>query len=613
MKHFLILWFLVTDVLVVPFYANASSISDWIYSIEGIGMKFSYEEDTNSCKLFNVEEGASGKLTIPSNVMIYGSRRTVNGIDHKALYHIDGITEIIVPSSVTSVDNGAFQCASGLTKVELPNVTSVGENVFGGCTNLKTVSLPKVTKILGRGTFSGCKSLTNISIPNVTEIQGERNFANCEKLTNIDFLPNNINTDLCASFEHCSGLVNITIPKWIKKLYATFEYCSNLENVTLQEGITIIGLRTFSGCKLKGIIFPNSLDSIGSGAFDGCPLQNINIPQKLTKFSPALAFSGCKDLQTISVASGNQRYDSRNDCNAIIEKSTSKLVLGCYSTTIPNSVRIIGRGAFNNCPLLTNMNLPERLSVIEENAFSGTSLASVSIPSQVSEIGSHAFPKTLETIIVDEENEVYDSRNDCNALIESATNTLLIGNKNTFIPEGIVAIADEALSEQKEIKEMYLPQSLTSIGKAAFSGCSGLTELIIPAKVSSIDGNAFYNCSGLTTITCHLKEPMAINENVFLLSDKDKKYDIYDKATLRVPKGTKKKYWNVAGWSRFENIVEMGDANVDSSIDVADIATIISVMAGGGDEATRKLSDVNCDGVVDVADIASVISIMASR
>ncbi len=116
-----------------------------------------------------------------------------------------------------------------------------------------------------------------------------------------------------------------------------------------------------------------------------------------------------------------------------------------------------------------------------------------------------------------------------------------------------------------------------------------------------------------------MTETIDIDESVFLLSNSNKQYDIYNNATLYVPKGTKRKYWDAAGWSRFENIVEMeesvpvkGDVNCDEIVDVADISTIISVMAGS-ESWPASAADVNGDGKVDVADIASVINEMVVR
>ena len=163
------------------------------------------------------------------------------------------------------------------------------------------------------------------------------------------------------------------------------------------------------------------------------------------------AFLRCSGLTSITVASGNTKYDSRNNCNAIIETATNTLISGCQTTIIPNSVISIGDNAFESC----------------------TGLTSIDIPSSVISIGDGVFLNCsgLISITVENGNNQYDSRDDCNAIIKTSTNTLIYGCKATIIPN-----------------------SVTSIGNGAFYYCSGLTSVTIPNSVTSIGNKAFYGC-----------------------------------------------------------------------------------------------------------------------
>ena len=116
--------------------------------------------------------------------------------------------------------------------------------------------------------------------------------------------------------------------------------------------VTIIGYRAFDGCSgLTSLTIPNSVTSIGSFAFSGCSgLTSVTIPNSVTIIG-AWAFSGCSGLTSLKVEEGNPKYDSRNNCNAIIESSTNTLIAGCKTTTIPNSVTSIGYDAFYGCPI----------------------------------------------------------------------------------------------------------------------------------------------------------------------------------------------------------------------------------------------------------------------
>ena len=184
-----------------------------------------------------------------------------------------------------------------------------------------------------------------------------------------------------------------------------------IKTVTIGDGITSIGDYAFYSCRgLTELTLPNSVTSIGN-------------PNSVTSIGNS-AFGGCSGLEKITVDGGNKRYDSRDNCNSIIETGTNTLIVGCKNSVIPNSVTSIGDGAFRGCSGLTELILPN----------------------SVTSIGEYAF--------------YYCS----------------------------------------ELTELTLPNSVTSIGWYAFQGCSGLTELTLPSSVTRIGKNAFSDCSGLEKI-----------------------------------------------------------------------------------------------------------------
>ena len=223
---------------------------------------------------------------------------------------------------------------------------------------------------------------------------------------------------------------------------------------SLGDIVTSMGEQGFAECSFKSIIIPNSVTSIGYNAIGLCfDLERITIPDSVTSIGEN-AFSACKSLTSI---------------------------------TIPDSVTSIGSRAFLGCSGLTN----------------------ITIPDSVTSIGSRAFNvcDSLTSIIVSNGNSIYDSRNNCNAIIETATNTLIAGCKNTIIPNSVISIGDYAFEGCSGLTSITIPDGVTSIGESAFEGCSGLTSIYIPSSVTTITASShlyspFYGCLSSLKIYC---------------------------------------------------------------------------------------------------------------
>ena len=306
-----------------------------------------------------------------------------------------------------------------------------------------------------------------------------------------------------------------------------FYQCFDITSVVLPNTITVIGNYAFYNCiGIISVDFSNNLNTIGKEAFVLCTaLEHIEFPETLTQINKN-AFRGCTGL------SG--------------------------SITIPPHLTIVEEGVFVNCKI-SSVIFSEGVETIKSQAFYNCPLVSIQIPSTLTTIGSDALYNTLgykfQSIVVDEDNPVYDSRDHCNALIKTATNTLLIGSEYAFIPNGVTTIGRLAFHSIIALDSITIPNSVERIEFAAFSGCDHLTAITIPSSVTYIGSDAF-SCSGLTSITSKSPTPpTAFN------SEWEYGYDISfitvnQDIPIYIPFGTTEAYRNAPGWDYFSNFIE---------------------------------------------------------
>ena len=270
---------------------------------------------------------ATGAVTIPSVLGGYAVKKVGNGWPSIFGAGNTSVTGVVIPNSVTSIGDSAFQECTNLASITIGNgVTSIGSRAYYGCTSLTSVTIPNSVTSIGAYAFNNCTGLTSITIPNSVTSIGDAAFYLCRVLTSIT-IPNSVTSIGDSAFSRCTSLTSITIPNSMTSIGSSaFSGCTSLASITIPNSVTSIGSGAFSSCtSLASITIPNSVTSIGGDAFAHCAgLTSVTIPNSVTSIG-AYAFNNCTGLTSI---------------------------------TIPNSVTSIGDGAFNNCTGLTSVAMP---------------------------------------------------------------------------------------------------------------------------------------------------------------------------------------------------------------------------------------------------------------
>ena len=542
--------------------------------------------------IWNISSSWLRSIVIPEGVKVIRGGAFYNNLELKT---------VVFPASLTAIGERAFSLCEKLESVELPEgLTSLGRYAFEWCRSLRKITIPASVTVIEEGTFRDCpadtiivKSMTpptlsrwanqdalgnrnnllivptgswdsymntspwsrfheireeggrsnifevdgirykllsidanevevtaggdyqgDIVIPgsvvyegkeySVTSIRGEA-FRGCTDLTSV-VISEGVRYLYNYAFSQCTNLKSVTIPSTLEEtaFYYAFYFCKGLENIVVAEnhptlesrGNAIIrkeSLELIFGCKstvipddvtgiapyafyytdIREVKIPNSVTRIGDRAFTACDsLVSLYVGSGAVEFAYRTngygteglgnqvrnVFDDCNNLRTIVIDEGNPLIDSRNGCNAIVETATNTILLGSNGTTIPEGIGAIEQEAFALCEKLEALHIPSSLDTIP--------------------LGTFSYCPNLTTITVDEENTKFDSRSNCNAIIETATNTLLLGCVNTAIPQDVEHIAARA-----------------------FYSCQGWEELVIPDAVQTVGDEAFYNCRLLTSMT----------------------------------------------------------------------------------------------------------------
>ena len=383
MKHHLITA-IIMALSIVPITSHAQ-----LSSIENDDGKIIYyyvaSEEEKTCIIFtdiNSLNGNDAYFSEVINIPEYANGYKVTGISANA-FHGCYAKKVIIPNTVTHIDDYAFAVSNNLESVTIGNsLESIGDMAFMNCPNLKEITLPNSLTKIGANAFDRCSSLESASLGNSVEYIGSMAFWGCEKLKSIN-IPDKIKNIGKQTFNGCESLESLIIPNSVTSIgeYA-FAYCTNLATVSIPNSVTEIYYNSFEGCdNIKSLEI--DMENIGAWFCSKESLQELTLGDNV-KVVGEFAFDYCSGLKSIHFGNSITRIEQQafSYCNML------------ESVELHEPLTEIGQGAFIECLNLTSVTIPKTVTSIGSYAFAAGTRKPLNITSYITEVfetGEYAF------------------------------------------------------------------------------------------------------------------------------------------------------------------------------------------------------------------------------
>ena len=489
------------------------SIEAWAYDFKVDGIYYKKISDTKVAVTYGADEWGTYNssnigmdVVIPKFVETGGKKYVVTAIGKKAFYGC-GILTISLPESITTIEESAFQDCY-ITSIVLPDfVTTIGNKAFLWCHKLEKVNIPEGVVNIGMQTFEGC-AIETIQIPDEVKYLDDYAFRNCKKLQTITGLEGVISIGKNA-FDGCESLNSIIIPSGVNSIGKNaFDGCKSLNSIIIPSGVKLIPEKCFANCsQLKSLTISEGIECINYEAFSHCEaLTSVHIPSSL-QWIRSDAFAYCGNLLEITVSMDNNYFDSRDNSNAIISKNKREDSYELYRTDHGVSYAIFSYKANEIVVGCSGLSIPE--SVTSCLDLYGCYIPSLKLPKGFTNLGN-LYSCHIGEAYVEEGNDTYDSRDNCNAIVETATNTICAVSSKTIIPEGIITIKGD-----------------------------------------------FRPYSDMKCLYSYASTPPTLYSVRYQFSTEQ-----FNNVTIYVPKGSKAKYLNSDGWNLFSTIQEFDPSGI---------------------------------------------------
>ncbi len=514
----------ISAALCVPVTASAAT-----YDSDPNDFKYSYNYGSTLANIYGYT-GNSEYVKIPSKINGY----TITGINTQAFKNNKKLKGIIIPDTVTYVEDSLFSGCISLTDVDLgKGITVITNGMFYNCKNLESLTIPEqIERFYDRYSYTGNSS--------------DKPFEGCVNLKNIYFKAKDISL---VRYLSLPSLTNIVIGSTVESLpdraFSGYKY---LENVTFENGLLVLPNECFKNCTgLKSITLPDSMMSVGKSAFENCyNIKSVTFSENLNTIADS-AFKGCSSIENLSFNKnlreiGNNAFEecssvknvTFNDSLNTIGESAFANCSSVEKVDLPESVSSVGKDVFEGCKAIKNITLSSKLNYVNDGVFSGcSSLESVDLPDNISEIGANSFA-------------------DCTNL------------KNIRFGKNLIHIDSYAFSGCSSLKSIEFPAGLQYIWSKAFIDCTNLSSVKLNSGLKQIGDYAFYNCLNLKKVRIPSSDTYLCDYSLGYYGKNDNNYKIPDFIIVGDINSCAQRYANNNGFKFEEYKVNLSTPQITS-------------------------------------------------